>query len=79
LFFLQNGVRLKDPKKLLKGNGSKVRHIVLATPSILASPDVESLMAQALSSAKVPLPSNAKRQIVIKSIAVKQRPRRPAA
>jgi hypothetical protein len=77
LFFLQNGVQLKDPNKLLKGTGSKVRHIVLTSPGILASPDIERLMVQALASAKTRLLPQAKRRIVIKSIAAKQRPRRP--
>src|ERR1700675_2348187 len=39
LFFLQ-GAGLSDPRKLLKGDGTKARHIVLKSPIDMASPDV---------------------------------------
>ena len=74
LFFF-GGPKLKDPKKLLKGSGTRVRHIVLTDGAkTLASPDVEALMAQALKSAQVP--AGQKSRIIIKSISAKQRPRR---
>jgi hypothetical protein len=40
LFFLQ-GVRLPDPDGLLKGTGTKVRHIVLTEPSVLEQSSVK--------------------------------------
>jgi hypothetical protein len=76
LFFLQ-GARLKDPKKLLKGDGAAVRRVLLSDAAVLDDADVAALMDQALKSAKVPLDANAKGEVVIKSISKRQRPRRP--
>jgi hypothetical protein len=76
LFFLQ-GVGLADPAKLLKGKGSRVRHIVLETPAVIVSPDVDALIGQALRTAKVPIDPKRRRSLVIKSVSARQRPRRP--
>jgi len=76
LFFLQ-GVRLKDPTRLLKGNGSRVRHIVLGEGRGIGSADVDALITAALEAATRPIDPKAKRQRIIKSISAKQRPRRP--
>jgi len=77
LFFLQNGTKLADPEKLLKGSGRVVRHIVLEDASDLDKPAINELMLQALKLADEPIdPANPNR-IVIKSISTKQRPRRP--
>lgn len=77
LFFLQNGARLRDLRGLLRGNGSRVRHIVLTLPAVLASPYVDALIEQALRSAKIAIDPPRRRVLVIKSIAARQRPRRP--
>jgi hypothetical protein len=76
LFFLQ-GVRLKDPTKLLKGSGTRVRHIVLCEARDIGSADVDALIAAALAAAIRPIEPEAKRQLIIKSISAKQRSRRP--
>jgi hypothetical protein len=76
LFFLQ-GVRLKDPDKLLKGSGARVRHIVLAEAADIDSEKVDALIAAALAVAVRPIDPKAKRQLIIKSVSAKQRPRRP--
>ncbi|HTB90871.1 MAG TPA: hypothetical protein VK743_23075 [Steroidobacteraceae bacterium] len=76
LFFLQSGAKLPDPDKVLKGSGTRVRHIVLTDPKILEQPAVKKLMALALKSAKKPLDPRQRRQLIIKSISAKQRPRR---
>ena len=47
LFFLQ-GAALPDPRRLLKGSGKVVRHIVLASAADLDLPAIQDLMAQAL-------------------------------
>lgn len=74
LFFFDAG-KLKDPKKLLKGSGAKIRHVVLSEgEKTLASSDVQALVAQALGSTKAP--AGQKSRIIIKSISAKQRPRR---
>jgi hypothetical protein len=78
IFFMQDGVKLPDPTGRLRGQGTRVRHIVLDDAAILDAPDVRELIALAMKRAKVPLDPKARRAIVIKSIAAKQRPRRPA-
>jgi hypothetical protein len=77
LFFLQ-GKKLRDPEKLLKGGGSRVRHIVLESARTLDDPAVADLMAEALERAAVPIDFTGKRRLIIRSVAAKQRPRRPA-
>jgi hypothetical protein len=76
LFFAQ-GAGLPDPQKLLKGSGTRIRHIVLTTPQVIGSPAVDALIGHALRAAKVAIDPNAKRALVIKSISPRQRPRRP--
>ncbi len=76
LFFLQ-GVHLKDPARLLKGNGTRVRHIVLTEACDIGSTDVDALIAAALAAATKPIDPKARRQLIIKSISGKQRQRRP--
>lgn len=77
LFFLQ-GATLSDPQKLLRGSGSRVRHVVLGEGT-LEKPAVRELMAQALRKARKPLDGKAPRRLVIKSVSAKQRPRRHGA
>ena len=71
------GTRLDDPKKLLGGRGSQVRHIRLHTPEAYDAPDVQGLVAQALANALPPISRAETGDIVIKSVSTKQRPRRP--
>jgi hypothetical protein len=78
LFFLQSGARLPDPGKLLKGSGTRVRHIVLTTPDVIATPAVDALIGHALRAAKVAIDPARRRVLVIKSVSARQRPRRPA-
>ena len=75
LFFLQ-GAKLPDPHGLLKGTGTKVRHIVLTQPGALDQPAIKTLMSVAMRSAKRPIDPSQRRRLVIKSISAKQRPRR---
>ena len=75
--FIVGGPHLDDPKRLLKGQGGVVRHIVLDTLARLADPDVEALMAQALARAPKPLDPVQPFRTVIKSVSARQRPRRP--
>ena len=76
LFFLQ-GVHLPDPHKLLRGSGNKVRHIVLKSADQLATQPIEQLIEEALRTAKVPIDPEQEGRLVIRSIAARQRPRRP--
>ena len=66
-----------DPKKILKGEGSKVRHIRIDRKADLDQPGVKALIAQALAAAAKPIDPNAKRALTIKSISPRQRSRRP--
>jgi hypothetical protein len=75
LFFAQ-GARLPDPSKLLKGSGNKMRHIVLAAAEDIGSPDVELLISAALKLAGDPIDPTARRRLIVKAVASKQRPRR---
>ena len=78
LCFLQGGPALPDPQGLLRGSGTTVRNIRLASPADLEKPAIRALIATALSRAKVPIDPSGKRRLVIKSISDKQRPRRPS-
>ena len=76
LFFL-HGANLPDPKRLLKGSGKRVRHVVVRDASTLDEPAVRALMGHALERAPEPLDGNSRGRIVIKSISAVQRARRP--
>jgi hypothetical protein len=76
LFFL-HGAALRDPEKLLKGSGKRVRHIVLEDAARLDHPGVRDLMLRALESAPRPFDGRGRRRILIKSISARQRQRRP--
>src|SRR6202521_3079853 len=70
LFFLQ-GARLKDPAKLLRGSGTKVRHIVLREADDIGLRQVDDLIAAALAAAVRPIDAKAQRQLIIKSVSAK--------
>jgi hypothetical protein len=74
--FLFGGQKLKDPKKLLKGSGNTVRHIVLTGAATLDDPDVRALMEACLKIADPRLDPKQKHRLIIKSVSARQRPRR---
>jgi hypothetical protein len=79
LCFLQ-GAGLPDPTKRLHGSGNVVRSIRIENGATLDESDVRALIDVALKRAKMPLDRTAKHHLIIKSVSVKQRPRRkPAA
>jgi hypothetical protein len=78
LFFLK-GATLKDPQKRLRGGGTTVRHVVLEPIEVLDEPAIRALIAQELTRAMPTIDPKAKRKLIIKSVAAKQRPRRPTA
>lgn len=75
-FFLQSGTHLSDPTGLLRGRGTKVRHIVLASARDLDNKEIRALMKEALLRASHPIDSTVQSRTVIKSVSAKQRPRR---
>jgi hypothetical protein len=77
LFFF-NPQGLPDPDRLLRGSGTMVRHLVLASPADLDRPGVRTLVRRAVAAAEVPLDPAQPRRLVIKSVSARQRARRPA-
>ena len=77
LFFLQ-ARGLPDPNKLLQGSGSVARHVRLDSPKRIHTPEIQMLMSDAVLCARTPFTADGKHRIQIKSIAAKQRPRRPS-
>jgi hypothetical protein len=77
--FLQNASKFKDPHKLLRGAGNKIRNVRLESAADLGSPAVGDLIAQALALAPVPVDRKARGKLIIRSISAKQKPRRPAS
>jgi hypothetical protein len=77
LFFLR-GVELDDPHALLQGSGTQVRGIRLRSTQQLSEPAVQALIAQAIEPHRAELLRAAPLHTSIKSVAARQRPRRPA-
>ncbi|HEY2681997.1 MAG TPA: hypothetical protein VGI93_00660 [Steroidobacteraceae bacterium] len=75
LFFL-HGKELADPHRLLLGGGKQVRSVKLESMATLRRPEVLALIRQACSKARIPLSDSPPRQLLIKSVSAKQRPRR---
>jgi len=71
------GKTLPDPHRLLKGEGSRVRHVRLHTPEAFDDPPIQALIAAALDRTDWPIDPAAPQRLIIKSISAKQRPRRP--
>jgi hypothetical protein len=78
--YFNHGPQLPDPKKLLRGSGKLTRFIWVEAAGQLAHPDVEAFIAGAIDHLGVPLPSEGKGSLVIKTnktanktVAVKKR------
>jgi hypothetical protein len=83
LCFLQ-GAGLPDPAKRLQGSGNVVRNIRLYNAGepdekVLDDPEVLALINVALNRAKVPMPEGARRKVIIRAMAARQKPRRRTA
>ena len=75
LYFSQ-GPQLPDPKRILRGSGKQTRFVQVEDASQLTHPDVEALIAATIDQARVPLPSEGKGSLIIKSDGAKKPPRR---
>ncbi len=73
-----NGVKLKDPERLLSGSGNQTRNLRLENADTLRRVEVEALIQGALALGKTPMPTK-NGYTVVRSVSGKQRPRRPAA
>ena len=71
------GKSLPDPHGLLKGEGSRVRHVQLHRPEAFDDARIQALIAAALEQTDWPIDPKADQKLIIKSISAKQRPRRP--
>ena len=71
-----HGAGLPDPHHLLLGSGKQTRFIRLESADVLARPEVEALVAAALARAGTAMPTIGRGRLVIRSVSVKQRPRR---
>jgi len=76
LCFINDGPSLPDPGKLLKGSGSIVRHVRLASSRDLDAAPFKALVKAATAQSDVPFARRGPSRLVIKSISPKQRPRR---
>ncbi|HEV2818003.1 MAG TPA: hypothetical protein VGW40_12380 [Allosphingosinicella sp.] len=71
------GKGLADPHGLLKGEGSRVRHVHLHAPEDFDDPRIQALIAEALARADVPIDPAQPQRLIVKSVSARQRPRRP--
>lgn len=65
--YFNHGPQLPDPKKLLLGSGKLTRFIRVEATAQLAHPYVEAFIAAAIDHSSVPLPSDGKGRLVIKT------------
>lgn len=72
-----SGKGLPDPHGLLKGEGSRVRHVRLHEEAALDDPRILALIGEAVARSEPPFDPGAGQRLVIKSVSAKQRPRRP--
>src|ERR1700693_4474700 len=70
------GASLPDPKKILLGSGTQNRFIRLESADVLARPEIEALITAAIAQATTPLPATGGGRLFIRSVSVKQKPRR---
>src|SRR3984885_4794791 len=71
-----HGAALPDPHRILLGSGNQNRFIRIESAKVLSDPHVEELIAAAVAQTKTPLPASGGGKLIIRSISVKQRPRR---
>ena len=74
-----HGAKLPDPKKILSGAGKQTRFLRLESAAVLVRPEVGALLRAAVARAKIPFPTTGPRQLIIRSVSAKQRPRRKNA
>ena len=76
--FFTSGTELVDPAKLLTGQGTRIRHVVLKDGLTHESDAVLGLVDQAIDNLEPPLNPEGDGALIMKSISPKKRPRRPA-
>lgn len=66
-FYFNRGKELPDPSKLLKGSGTMARSIDVESASVLARPDVASLIDAALALNTIPFAETGRGSVVVRS------------
>jgi len=74
-----HGSTLPDPHKILQGSGSQNRFIRLESAEKLNRPEVKALIDAAEDQAKTPFPASGGGKVIIRSVSMKQKPRRKIA
>ncbi len=74
--FFARGASLPDPGQVLRGSGSRIRHVVLQPVSVMDTPAVRALIRAAIDTHPKQVSGSGGRTI-IKSVSPTQRPRRP--
>ncbi len=72
-----DGAILPDPDGLLRGEGSRVRHIRLADASTLDAPNVRLLIDEAIKESGQRFTGSLRRKMLIRAVSAKQRARQP--
>jgi len=70
------GATLPDPQRILQGSGSQNRFVRLESASTLSKPEVAALLDIAEAQADPPFAKTGGGKLIIRSVSVKQRPRR---
>ena len=76
---LIRGASLPDPKRILLGSGNQTRFIRIESVDVLARPEVKAVVAAAAALVKTPVRASGRGRLIIRSVSVKQRPRRRPA
>lgn len=71
-----HGARLPDPRRVLLGSGKQTRFVRLESVGFLERPEIRALLAAAEERAETPFSATGRRQLIIRSVSAKQRPRR---
>lgn len=71
-----NGESLPDPTKRLRGSGKQARFVEVTSAKVLAEPDVVALVEAAMARARVPLPTEGKGRVIVRTDSAKKKARR---
>jgi hypothetical protein len=73
------GATVPDPSRILLGSGTQNRFVRIPSAALLKQPAVEALLRAAAAQGGTPLPESGPGRLIIRSVAAKQRPRRPVS
>jgi len=73
--FFARGTSLPDPDRVLRGSGSRIRHVVLQPVSVIDTPPVRALIRASIDTHPKRL-SGSRGRTIVKSVSARQRSRR---